>query len=166
LHRLVFPATLSSDKNNNVRYLRTPFALLLLLLSTTLAHSADTKEQKQAAGVKAANTWIALLDNGKYGDAWKQLSPSQQPSGSKDKWQSDVSRYRKQIGKLHDRKIMGAAYTTQLPGGGEPGEYVIVTFLSSYERLGSAVEVVVSQLLPDGTWVISGYSIRPADATE
>ena len=143
-----------------------PILALLLLLSTTLAHAEDTKEQKQAAGVKAASNFLALLDNGKYNDAWKQLSPAQQPSGSKDKWQSDVSRYRKQIGKLHDRKIMGAAYTTQLPGGGEPGEYVILTALSSYERLGSALEVVVSQLQPDGTWVISGYSIKPADATE
>jgi hypothetical protein len=135
-------------------------------LFSTLAYSEDTKEQKQAAGVKAATGFLALLDNGKYNDAWKQLSPSQQPTANKDAWQSQVGRYRKQIGKLHNRKIMDAAYTTQLPGGGEPGDYVIVTVLSSYERLGSALEVVVSQLLPDGTWVISGYSIKPADATE
>ena len=143
-----------------------PILALLLLLLSTLAFSADTNDQKQESGVKAASNFLSLLDNGKYSDAWKQLSPSQQPTGSKDKWQSDVSRYRKQIGKLHNRKIMGAAYTTQLPGGGEPGEYVILTVLSSYEKLGSALEVVVSQLLPDGTWVISGYSIKPADATE
>jgi hypothetical protein len=143
-----------------------PILALLLLLLSTLAFAEDTKEQKQAAGIKAASNFLSLLDNGKYNDAWKQLSPSQQPTANKDEWQSQVSRYRKQIGKLHTRKIMDAAYTTQLPGGGEPGEYVIVTVLSSYEKLGSALEVVVSQLLPDGTWVISGYSIRPADATE
>ena len=148
-----------------MKHLR-PILALLLLLSITLAQAEDTKEQKQAAGAKAASNFLALLDNGKYNDAWKQLSPSQQPNGSKDKWQSDVGRYRKQIGKLHDRKILGVSYTTQLPGGGDPGEYVIVTVLSSYERLGSALEIVVPQLLPNGTWVISGYSIKPADATE
>lgn len=147
-----------------MKHSRPILALLLLLLSNTLAFSADTKEQKQA-GVKAATAWIALLDNGKYGDAWKQLSPSQQPTANKDEWQSQVSRYRKQVGKLRDRKILGAEYTKQIPGG-EEGEYVVVTFLSSFEKLGSALEIVVPQLLPDGTWVISGYSIKPADATE
>lgn len=139
-------------------------AVLLLLVLSSLAYAAEPKE-KRATGAKAAADWVTLLDNGKFGDAWKQLSPSQRPNGSKDKWQSDVSRYRHQVGKLHDRKLISADYTTKVPGA-EDGEYVVVTFLSSFERLGSALEIVVPQLLPDGSWVISGYSIKPADATE
>lgn len=148
-----------------MKHFRPILAIVLVLLLSTLAHSSDTKEQKQAAGVKSAANFLSLLDNGKYGDAWKQLSPSKQPNANKDEWQSQVARYRKQVGKLHDRKILGAEYTTQLPGG-EQGEFVVVTFLSSFERLGSALEIVVPQLLPNGTWVISGYSIKPADVTE
>ncbi len=135
-----------------------------MILHGGLAYSAEPKE-KQAAGAKVAAGWLALLDNGKYGDAWKQLTSAQEATSTKDKWQSDVSRYRRQVGKLHDRKLLSAEYTTKVPGS-EDGEYVVVTFLSSFERLGSALEIVVPQLLPDGSWVISGHSIKPADAME
>jgi hypothetical protein len=150
--------------NQNVIVRRHRNIAVLFLLLSCLAYSAEPKE-KQATGAKVAADWLALLDNGKFGEAWKQLSPSQRPNASKDKWQSDVSRYRRQVGKLHDRKLLSAEYTTKVPGA-EEGEYVVVTFLSSFERLGSALEIVVPQLSSDGSWVISGYSIKPADATE
>ena len=148
-----------------VRQTRTILVLLLLVLLSPLVHSADVKE-RQAAGAKAAADWLTLLDNGKYGEAWKQLSPSQQPAGSKDKWQSEVGHYRRQVGKLRGRKLLGAEYTTKAPGSGEEGDYVVVTFLSGFERLGSAAETVVVQLLPDAKWVVSGYFIKPSDVTD
>lgn len=135
-----------------------------LISCTCVAYGADLKE-KQAAGANVAANFLVLLDNGKFGEAWKQLSPKQQPSSNKDQWQSDVSRYRHQVGKLRRRTLLGAEYTTRVPGG-EEGEYVVVTFMSSFERLGSGLEIVVPQLLPNGNWVISGYSIKPADVTE
>ena len=129
------------------------------------AYSAD-ETQKQAAGARAAADWLVLLDNGKYGDAWKQLSPSQKPGTNKDRWQSEVGRYRHQVGKLRGRKLLSAQYTTKLPGSDEEGDYVIATFASGFEKLGSAIETVIAQLLPGGQWVISGYDIKPADVTD
>ena len=148
-----------------VQLSRTTLVLLLLVVLSSAAYPADQKE-KEAAGTKAATDWLALLDNGKYGEAWKQLSPSQQPAASKDKWESGVGRYRHQVGKLHGRKLMSAEYTTTLPGGNEEGDFVVVNFLSGFEKLGSAIETVVAQLLPDGKWVVSGYFIKPADVTD
>ena len=158
---LVIAATIESDP---VKHKRPTAVLLLLVLSGCFAFGADTKE-KQAAATKVASDFLALIDNGKYGEAYKQLAPPSEPAEKKSTWQSDVSRYRRQIGKLHGRKLLSAEYSTKVAGG-EEGEYVIVTFMSSFERLGSALEVVIPELQPDGTWIISGYSIKPADVTE
>lgn len=148
-----------------MRQSRTILVLVASVLLCGSAFSADAKE-KQAAGAKVAGDWLVLLDNGKYGEAWKQLSPSQKPNAGKEKWESGVSHYRRQVGKLSGRKLLSAEYRTKLPGSDDEGDYVVVTFLSGFERLGSALETVVSQQLADGSWVISGYSIKPADVTD
>jgi len=147
-----------------VRRARSTIVLLILTLCGGLVFAADANE-KQAAGTKVAADFLVLIDSGKYGDAYKQLAPDQEPGPKKSTWQTDVSRYRHHIGKLRGRKLLSAEYSKKAIEGAE-GEYVIVTFMSSFERLGSAVEVVIPQLQPDGTWVISGYSIKPADVTE
>jgi Protein of unknown function (DUF4019) len=139
--------------------------VVTLVLLGGIAYAADANP-KAAAGAKAAADWLILLDNGKYGDAWKQLSPSQKPTTNKDRWQSEVSRYRNKVGKVRGRKLAGAEYMTKLPGSAEEGEYVVATFESGFEKLGGATEVVIEQLLPDGSWVVSGYDIKPADVTD
>jgi len=148
-----------------VQPVRTILVLLLVGLLGSIAYAADQKEM-QSAGAKAAADWLSFLDNGKYGDAWKQLSPSQKPAASKDKWESGVGHYRREVGKLRGRKLLSADYTTKLPGGDEEGDFVVVNFLSGFEKLGSAAETVVVQLLPDGKWVVSGYFIKPSDVTD
>jgi hypothetical protein len=165
LRFLELAATIILSELVFVRQINCILVFLFLVLSTNFAYSADSKE-KELAGTQNATHWLSLLDEGKYGDAWKQLAPSTEHKTNKEKWQSEVNRYRRQVGKLQGRILIGAEYTTKAPGGDEEGEYVVVTFFSSFERLGSALEIVVPQILPDGSWVISGYSIKPADQTD
>jgi hypothetical protein len=137
---------------------------LLVLLHGSAVHSAETKEH-EAAAAKFAAGWLPLIDAGKYDQAWKQTSPSLQSTIKKDRWQSEVSHSRRLLGKIRVRRLLGAVYTTKLPND-EQGQFVVVTFFGSFERLGSGLETVIPQLLSDGTWVISGYHVKPADATE
>jgi hypothetical protein len=136
--------------------------IVIVALLCCHAFAADAKE---AAAAKFATDWLALLDAGKYDKCWKQTSPSFQSSIRKDKWESQLGHSRHLLGKIRGRKLLNAVYTTKLSGAGD-GEYVVVTFVSGFERLGSGIETVIPQLQPDGNWKISGYGVKPSDANE
>ncbi len=136
--------------------------ITVLVLLCCQAFAADAKE---SAAAKFAADWLALLDAGKYDQCWKQTSPSFQSSIRKDKWESQLGHSRHLLGKIRARKLLNAVYTNQLPGA-EDGEYVVVTFISGFERLGSGIETVIPQLQPDGSWKISGYGVKPSDVDD
>lgn len=133
-----------------------------LALLCCQAFAADAKESTAA---KFATDWLALLDAGKYEQCWKQTSPSFQSSIRKDKWESQLGHSRHLLGKIRTRKLVNAIYTNKLPGA-EDGDYVVVTFISAFERLGSGIETVIPQLQPDGNWKISGYGVKPSDVDD
>jgi hypothetical protein len=136
--------------------------IAVLILLCCPAFAADAKE---SAAAKFATDWLALLDAGKYDQCWKQTSPSFQSSIRKDKWESQLGHWRHLLGKIRARKLLNAVYTNKLSGA-EDGDYVVVTFISGFERLGSGIETVIPQLQPDGNWKISGYSVKPSDAND
>jgi hypothetical protein len=137
-------------------------AITVLTLLCCQAFAADTKE---SAAAKFATDWLGLLDAGKYDQCWKQTSPSFQSSIRKEKWESQLGHWRHLLGKSRARKLLNAVYTNKLSGA-EDGEYVVVTFISGFERLGSGIETVIPQLQPDGNWKISGYGVKPSDVDD
>ena len=141
----------------------TPKVLILILLATCC--SVFAADPKEVAATNFAKSWLQLVDDGKYDQCWKEMSASFQSTVRKDKWQSEVGHSRKMLGKVRSRKLLNAVYTTKLSGA-DDGEYVVVTFFSSFEKLGSGIETVVPQLEPDGTWKISGYGVKPSDVND
>ncbi len=142
--------------------LKRSLVIAILALLCSQAFAADAKE---AAAARFATDWLTLLDAGKYEQCWKQTSPSFQSSIRRDKWEPQLGHSRHLLGKIRGRKLLSAVYTSKLSGA-EDGEYVVVTFVSSFERLGSGIETVIPQLQPDGNWKISGYSVKPSDAND
>jgi hypothetical protein len=143
----------------------TPKRLVVIIVLVLLCCQAFAADAKEAAAAKFATDWLALLDAGKYDQCWKQTSPSFQSSIRKDKWESQLGHSRHLLGKIRARKLVSAVYTNKLPGA-EDGDYVVVTFFSSFERLGSGIETVIPQLQPDGSWKISGYGVKPSDVDD
>jgi hypothetical protein len=137
----------------------------ILTVALLLSCTAFSAEPKEMAATSFAKSWLLLVDDGKYDQCWKETSASFQSSVRKDKWHSEVAHSRHLLGKLHTRKLISAVYSTQLPGA-DDGEYVVVTFESGFERLGSGVETVTTQLESDGSWKISGYMVKPVDVTD
>ena len=64
------------------------------------------------------------------------------------------------LGPLLSRAPQGREYTTSLPNAPE-GEYVVITYGSSYTQLENAVETLVMVLNPAGDWKPAGYYVRP-----
>jgi hypothetical protein len=138
---------------------------VVITVLTLLCWQAFGADAKESAAAKFVTDWLAMLDAGKYDQCWKQTSPSFQSSIRKDKWESQLGHSRHLLGKIRARKLVNAVYTNTLPGA-EEGEYVVVTFVSSFERLGSGIETVIPQLQPDGRWKISGYGVKPSDVDD
>ena len=66
---------------------------------------------------------------------------------------------RKPLGNMISRKVQSKIYTASLPGAPD-GEYVVIEFVTSFEKKKSAIETITSMLDRDGKWRVSGYYIK------
>jgi hypothetical protein len=130
---------------------------MLLALSTTSFASQNADKEKMA--VSAAEKWLALVDNGKYSDSWKQAAEYFRTAVSREKWVQSLTAVRKPLGALVSRKLVDAEYKTALPGAPD-GEYVVIRFETSFQNKKSAVETVTPMREEGGAWRVSGYYIR------
>lgn len=131
----------------------------LFLLVFLLCFSAVAQNKPEDAAKQSAETWLALVDSGKYADSWEQASQSFKTAITKDQWQSALQSVRDPLGKLMTRKLTSANYTKALPGAPD-GEYVVIQYETSFANKASAVETIVPTLDKDGKWRVSGYFIK------
>ncbi|MEW6349437.1 MAG: DUF4019 domain-containing protein [Thermodesulfobacteriota bacterium] len=129
---------------------------VFLVAQQTVPSFADPAKEEQA--VAAAQAWLALVDQGKYEESWKEAASFFKKSITSSGWSSMVRSVRKQLGKCNSRTVKSKQYTTQVPGG-PAGEYVIVEFSASFANKPTAVERVTPMLDKDGKWRVSGYFI-------
>ena len=118
---------------------------------------AATKREEQAQ--KSAEQWLALVDAGKYAQAWQATAPYFQRLIPKDKWEVEGKRSRESFGNLILRKLKSAQYTKSVPGAPD-GEYVILRYDTSFTNKKTAVETITPMRDKDGQWKISGYFIK------
>jgi hypothetical protein len=133
--------------------------LLLMLLPLGLTIHAQQKPEDLAQ--TSAEAWLALTDSGKYAESWEEASSGFKNTVSKEKWIGMLQSVRSPLGTLKSRKLNKATYVKNPPKAPE-GEYVVLTYDSSFEQLPSAVETVSSVLDKDGKWRLAGYLIKPA----
>ena len=133
-----------------------------LLLNCNTINGQQKNQEGQAAAQKAAESWLPLIDAGKYGESWDQAAEVFRSAVTKEKWEQAVGNVRQQTGKLKSRKLTRAEYTEQLPNAPK-GEYVLIQYDSSFENVASAVETIVPMREKDGTWKVSGYFVKPKE---
>ncbi len=148
--------------------------LTLLIMSCAiagapaLAQSSDgepqTVEQKAAAaaegaGQAAAAAWLALLDAGRFGDAWDTASTLFRSNVPKDAFVKGMTGSRSALGAARERKVGDIAYKTQMQGLPN-GQYVSVLFVSDFPSKPATDEIVMTMRENDGRWRVTGYSTR------
>ena len=114
---------------------------------------------KRKAAEQAAQTWLALVDSGNYGESWQQAAPFLQAKISKQDWQSTLDKTRSPLGTANHRTLARSAYQTDLPNAPK-GEYVIVQYKTALAA-GMFVETLTLQLGSGGKWRVAGYFIKP-----
>jgi hypothetical protein len=124
-------------------------------LMTPAKDNSDAEKQ----AVAAAESWLALVDDGKYGESWDAAAEYLKNAVSKDDFAKSVTAARKPLGKLKSREIQSKEYRTSLPGVPDGG-YVVIQFKTVLENKKSAVETITPMLDKGGKWRVSGYYIK------
>lgn len=132
---------------------------MLLMPCAVMAEEAASGPKSTEQAVAAAKAWLALVDEGRYDDSWKDAAPFFQEKVPESVWGAQLESVRKPLGKLVSRELLGAEFHTKLPGAPE-GEYVVIQFKTSFENKPVAVETVTPMKDPEGAWRVSGYFIR------
>ncbi len=136
------------------------FALLLLVLAIPAFSAAPQSRPKpEDLAKQPAESWLALVDAGKYADSYRDAAESFKQRVSKGQWESTAKAVRAPLGSLQSRKLKSITYKTSLPGAPD-GQYVVLQYDSLFEHKQSAVETVTPMLDKDGTWRVSGYFIK------
>lgn len=134
-------------------------SLLFLGVSVGAAPYVRGSDGAEAAAASAAVAWLALTDAGDYSASWSAASSMFRQNVSQSQWQTAAANARAPLGALKSRKMQSATFRRSVPGAPD-GQYVIVTFASSFANKANAVETVTPMVDADGTWRVSGYYIR------
>lgn len=106
----------------------------------------------------AARTWLALVDERKYEEAWAAGSNVLQVSISPQKLKSALDDGRRGLDSLAARTLIGIRPVTN-PSDRAPGEYVVLRYRLQGSPAWSAIETVVPRR-EDGVWRVTGYAIK------
>lgn len=134
------------------------FGLALVIAFWTATGLADDSVEIGRA-VPAAEHWLALVDQGRYGESWKEAAGYFQELIQQSQWEQTLQAVRTPLGRMLSRTVLRTKYATTLPGAPD-GHYVIIQFKASFEHKQSAIETVTPMLDKDGHWRVSGYFIR------
>lgn len=131
----------------------------LLCITCPLAASSVSQAPQEAAAVKAAEHFLMLVDQGRYGESWDEAADLFVARVAKEEWRRTLAGVRAPFGALIKREVLSRQFTTSLPGV-PGGEYVLILFATSFARKSDAVETVTTVLEDDGQWRVAGYFIK------
>jgi len=80
---------------------------------------------------------------------------------SKEQWIDALKTVGAPLGKLVSRQLKSAQYSTALPNN-RPGEFMVLQFITNYEKAPAMLETVITVLEKNGTWRVTGYYIKRA----
>jgi len=132
--------------------------LVLLLLGCSVTFTYAQQKPEQLAQ-QSADSWLALVDAGKYADSWQEASSLFKAHVTKAQWQSMLQASRDPLGRMTARKLKSASYTKTLPGAPD-GDYVVIQYETTFEHKQSAIETITPMLDKDRQWRVSGYFIK------
>lgn len=137
--------------------------LALVLTFGTAAMAQPSEADNVKAAQAAAQSWLAIMDAGRYGESWDEAASGFKSGVTKEKWEGMAGPVRKPLGGVKARTVKSAKYSRTLPNA-PPGEYVLILYDSSFDGLPAATETVAMTRDKDGKWRAGGYYIRPASA--
>ncbi len=133
---------------------------MAMVLPPSLPAQGIPDSAKVASATAAAESWLALVDEARYGQSWEKAAEAFRAAVTSAQWEAAVVQARGPLEPFGARTLLGARYTKELPNA-PPGEYVLIQYRTAVSQDRMVVETVVPMLDPDGIWRVSGYFVRP-----
>ena len=134
-------------------------AVCSFLILFSFCSPARAQQKPERLAQQSAESWLALVDSGKYAESWDEAAPIFKAAVTQEQWKRALAASRDPLGKVLSRKLISSTYTTNLPGAPD-GEYVVIKYESSFEHKQSAIETITPMLDKEGKWKVSGYYIK------
>jgi hypothetical protein len=131
---------------------------ILYLLLTLLPLTVQSSEEKEIRAHKAATAWLQLVDQQQYRDSWEQAATLFRKQVDASTWTQQMTAVRQPMGDAGSRILLGATYTTSLPGAPD-GEYVVIQFRTVFTHKKDSIETLTA-MLDNGHWRVAGYYVR------
>lgn len=140
------------------RALAALIAFIALVVGLSILAFGQEEPASEEAAVAAAGRWLALIDEGKYGESWDQASELLRVAVTREGWERQVGGVRGAFGEVLSREVRSSKSMTSLPGAPD-GRYVVIEYASSFANKAEAVETVTPRL-EQGVWKVAGYYVR------
>lgn len=122
------------------------------------AEAVEPTSPEIAAADAAARTWLVLVDEEKFEEAWVSASNALQTTASPQKLKAAIKDARSGLDSLATRTLVGFRFVTNPPRAA-PGDYVILQYRLQGSPAWSALETVVPRR-EDGLWRVTGYAAK------
>ena len=139
--------------------LRAMLLSLLLLAAGCNVAIAEEIQLDTSGGMSAAQSWLAMIDSGRYGASWDAASERFRAAMDRTRWEVMIQTARAPIGLVTSRKLRTATLARSLPNAPD-GEYLVIVYDTRFDNLPLATETVTTAREADGAWRIVGYWIR------
>jgi hypothetical protein len=131
------------------------FSLLFAAAPAAFGSAGDHVED----GLVVSKSWVGLIDDGQYDESYESASGAMHEKVQEDRWSTVLKALRSPWGPVMSRQQLSHVYK---PDGfeGTEGEFLVITYDTSFKKLDSAREVVVLRW-EDGKWRGAGYNVGP-----
>lgn len=115
-----------------------------------------TSEEADIAAARATvDTWLELVDGGRYRDAWALGSTYFKRVVSADDLVQAMETHRAPLGAVDDRTLRNALRTDSVAGAPD-APYVVFTFQTVFADRTTVVETVTAER-EEGAWLVAGH---------
>jgi hypothetical protein len=135
---------------------------LVVIAGFLLMHglTMSAQDARLQSAQRSVEEWLALTDATRYADSRREASAAFQAGVSEETWSHDMQTVRRwPLGYVESRKLKSVVSSKSLAGAPD-GEYVVVTYDTSFEYKQAAVETVTASLEKDGVWRVGAYTIQ------
>lgn len=121
-----------------------------------------TSDAAMAAMIAAAGAesdrWLDMIDHGKFAESWIAAAVVLQEAIPQKEWIDDLNARQPKLGRTIMRERRSGNYSKTLRGA-PTGDYVIVTYLTKFEKAPLVEETLAVAKDAIGQWHVAGYDI-------
>jgi hypothetical protein len=129
------------------------------LLFAAAPQARASAEDEIDSALTASKAWVGQIDAEQYDESYAFGCDAMHDKVQQDKWELVLKSLRGPWGAVLNRKQISHIYK---PNGfeGSEGEFMVITYDTSFQRLGAATEIVVLKW-EGGKWRGGGYNAEP-----